>query len=161
MSVQIQREKKNFLSSRMAVSLNDAWNDFIVPSHDNPIQRSNEPPTQTPPEPVISAKIVKEDSNEKLTRLMENEKALHSTFRENIKLMENMVENMAELRKEEAKRCTMYMILGAILFAFLFIYIDRLQSKIQNLAYNIRHNSMRHNEHVMRSLNSEPFQWYP
>lgn len=143
----------------MAVSLNEAWNDFIEepkiyqkPVPEKPLEQ---PIQQSDP---VSAKISKDDV---LSQLHNHNKELHKSNKATIDLMQNMIDQISELRKEEAKRSTVYIIMAAIFFACLFMYIDKLQCKIKNLSFSHHHRVAHRPEHVMQPQSSEYFPWFP
>lgn len=143
----------------MAVSLNEAWNDFIEEPkiYEKPVPaKSREEPTQ--PNNLVSAKVSKD---EVLTQLNNNNKELYKSNKASLELMQNMIDQISELRKEETKRSTVYIIMAAILFACLFMYIDKLQCKIRNLTLSRHHRAAHRPEHVIQPQSSEAFSWFP
>lgn len=157
-------EKKKNNTLRMAVSIHDAWNDFIITDNKQSNETVKQPVMQHNNEIFhVSAKSVEntiKSNNVNTTEKAEIELKYMNLNRDNIKMMENVVNHLSELRKEEARRSSIYIIMGAMLFAFLFMYIDKLQNKIKNLTYSIHHQASRRTENSRSPMHAEPFQWY-
>lgn len=142
----------------MAVSLNEAWNDFI----EEPRIERNEVQTKviekpTQPSVSVSAKVSKDDL---ILQLGNANKEVYKSMKENNELLQSMVDQLNELRREETKRSTIYIIMGAILFACLFMYIDKLQHNIKSLTISRQNRVVSRPEHMIQSQSSESFPWF-
>ena len=147
----------------MAVSIHDAWNDFIMTDNKESNESVMQPKYNVNERSSVSAKsvdntLLSNDVNK--TQKTDIESKYIIMNRDNIKMLESVVNHLSELRKEEARRSSIYIIMGAMLFAFLFMYIDRLQNKVKNLTYSIHHQATRRTENSRSPIHAEPFQWY-